>query len=134
MAEVTAYKNYIGGEWRDSSGGLFDVTSPGNGELVYRAPRSTVDDMRAAITAARTAFETTEWRDDPSARTTALLKVSEAVRGRHEDLAALLTRESGKPYPISRGEALRLAETVSYFAGLARWILPSPQAAALPPG
>ncbi|HEX9247146.1 MAG TPA: aldehyde dehydrogenase family protein, partial [bacterium] len=122
MAEVTAYKNYIGGEWRDSSGGLFDVTSPGNGELVYRAPRSTVDDMRAAITAARTAFETTEWRDDPSARTTALLKFSEAVRSRHEDLAALLTRESGKPYPISRGEALRLAETISYFAGLARWI------------
>ena len=122
MPEVTAYKNYIGGEWRDSSGGLFDVTSPGNGELVYRAPRSTVDDMRAAITAARTAFETTEWRDDPSVRTTVLLKFSEAVRSRHEDLATLLTRESGKPYPISRGEALRLAETVSYFAGLARWI------------
>src|SRR5205807_8300519 len=109
MAEVTAYKNYIGGEWRDSSGGLFDVTSPGNGELVYRAPRSTVDDMRAAITAARTAFETTEWRDDPSARTTAPLQVSEAVRRRHGDLATLLPREGGEPYPLSRREALRVA-------------------------
>src|SRR5207302_7884258 len=102
MAEVTAYKNYIGGEWRESSGGLFDVTSPGNGELVYRAPRSTVDDMRAAIAAARAAFETTEWRDDPSARTPALLKFSDAARSRHQDLAARLTRQSGKPYPVSR--------------------------------
>ena len=102
MAEVITYKNYIAGEWRDSSGGQFEVTSPGDGSLVYRAQRSTVDDIRAAIAAAREAFETTEWRDDPNARTTALFKFADAVRVRHEELAHLLTRESGKPYPISR--------------------------------
>ncbi|TMJ16230.1 MAG: aldehyde dehydrogenase family protein [Bacillati bacterium ANGP1] len=122
MAEVSTYRNYIGGEWRESSGGLFEVKSPADGSLVYRAQRSTVGDMRDAIAAARGAFETTEWRDDPNARTQALFKFSAAVHDRHEDLAHLLTRESGKPYPVSRMEALRLSETTSYFAGLTRWI------------
>jgi betaine-aldehyde dehydrogenase len=90
--------------------------------LLYRAQRSTVEDVRAAITAARHALETTDWRDNPGARTAALFAFSEAVRGRHQDLAMQLTRESGKPFQISRGEALRLAETTGYFAGLARWI------------
>src|SRR5260370_15784972 len=78
--------------------------------------------MRDGIAAAKQAFETTEWRDDPNTRAQALSKFSAAVHGRHEDLANLLTRESGKPYPVSRMEALRLAETTSYFAGLTRWI------------
>ncbi len=120
--QVTTYKNFIGGEWRDSSGGLFEVKSPANGELLYRAQRSTVEDARAAIAAARAAFETTEWRDDPNVRTAALFKLAAAVQEHHQDLATLLTRESGKPFPISRGEALRLAETTSYFAGLTRWV------------
>ncbi len=120
--QATTYKNFIAGEWRESRGGLFEVTSPANGELLYRAQRSTIDDVRAAIASAREAFETTEWRDDPNTRTVALAKFSDAVRERHQDLAARLTRESGKPLAISRGEALRLAETTGYFAGLARWI------------
>lgn len=122
VPQVTVYRNFIGGEWRDSPGGLFEVRSPANGELLYRAQRSTVEDARAAVAAARRAFETAEWREDPAARTAALFTFSEAVRARHQDLAAQLTRESGKPLPISRGEALRLAETTSYFAGLTRWI------------
>ncbi len=120
--QVTTYKNFIAGEWQDSHGGLFEVACPANGELLYRAQRSTVEDARGAIAAARQAFETTEWRDDPNVRTAALFKFSAAVHERHQDLATLLTRESGKPFPISRGEALRLAETTSYFAGLTRWI------------
>ncbi len=121
--QVTTYKNFIAGEWRDAHGReLFEVRSPANGELLYRAQRSAVEDVHAAVAAAREAFETTEWRDDPQVRTTALFKLSEAVRERHQDLAALLTRESGKPIPISRGEALRLSETTSYYAGLVRWI------------
>lgn len=119
---VAVYRNFIGGEWRESHGGLFEVYSPANGELLYRAQRSTVEDVRAAITAAREAFETSDWRDNPGARTAALFAFSEAVRERHQDLAMQLTRESGKPLAISRGEALRLSETTSYFAGLARWI------------
>jgi betaine-aldehyde dehydrogenase len=122
MTEGTTYSNYIAGGWRESAGGTFEVRSPADGSLVYRAQRSTVDDVREAIAAAREAFETTGWRDDAGGRTTALAKFSAAVRERHEALAALLTRESGKPYTISRGEALRLSETVSYFAGLTRWI------------
>ena len=62
------------------------------------------------------------WHPDPNVRAAALSKLSDAVRSRHEDLAHLLTRESGKPSAISRGEALRLGETLSYYAGLARWI------------
>ena len=74
MAELTTYKNYVAGAWRESAGGTFEVRSPGDGSPVYRAQRSTVDDARAAIAAAREAFESTEWRDDAGARATALSK------------------------------------------------------------
>ena len=43
----TAYEMLIGGEWRGSEGGTFDVTNPATGALVGTVPNATTDDLAA---------------------------------------------------------------------------------------
>lgn len=118
---VKTYQNYIGGEWRDArSGALLEIRDPGNGELVYRAPNSPVEDARDAIAAAKHAAETTNWADNPEQRSTALFKLAQALKDSVDWLAPLLTREGGKPLSVSRAEVLRGADAIQYYAGLAR--------------
>ena len=58
----TVFKNFINGEWVDSSSGLsFEDRNPANTrELVGLFPRSTAEDVDAAVRAAAEAFE--PWR------------------------------------------------------------------------
>lgn len=118
---VKTYQNYIGGEWKDSrNGALLEIKDPGNGELVYRAPNSPVEDAREAIAAAKHASETSDWGDNPEQRSTALYKLAQALKDSVDWLAPLLTREGGKPLSVSRAEVLRGADAIQYYAGLAR--------------
>ncbi len=119
--QVKTYRNYIGGEWREASGGgLLEIRDPANGELVYRATNSGVEDERAAIQAAKYAFEHTDWAENATVRAKALYKLADALRSRIDDLSVLLTREGGKPLAISRAEVTRGADALEYYAGLAR--------------
>ncbi|MBM2811034.1 MAG: glycine betaine aldehyde dehydrogenase [Chloroflexi bacterium] len=69
---VKTYQNFIGGEWRGASNGAtLEVFDPGNGELVYRAPNSPIEDARDAIAAAKHAVEHSDWADNPNVRATA---------------------------------------------------------------
>ena len=51
---------YINGQWQGGRP-LFDRASPGHGVPVTRIPKCTPDDLNAAVTAARTAFEDRRW-------------------------------------------------------------------------
>ncbi len=118
---VKTYQNYIGGEWRDAeNGATLEIHDPGNGELVYRAPNSPVEDAARAVDAAKYAAENTDWGDNPHARATALYKLAQALRSSTDWLAPLLTREGGKPLSVSRAEVLRASDAIEYYAGLAR--------------
>ncbi|HZT09343.1 MAG TPA: aldehyde dehydrogenase family protein [Chloroflexota bacterium] len=118
---VKTYQNYIGGEWRAATNGAtLEVHDPGNGELVYRAPNSPVEDARTAVAAAKHAMETTDWGENPRKRATALYKLAQALKSSIDWLAPLLTREGGKPLSVSRAEVTRGADAIEYYAGLAR--------------
>jgi betaine-aldehyde dehydrogenase len=118
---VKTYRNYIGGEWRPASGGdTLQIHDPGNGELVYLAPNATPEDARDAVEASRSAFESTDWADNPNRRASALYQLSQALKGSVSWLAPLLTREGGKPLSVSQAEVLRGSDALEYYAGLAR--------------
>jgi len=118
---VKTYQNYIGGEWRGArNGATLEVHDPGNGELVYRAPNSPIEDASDSVAAAKYAMETTDWGDNPKKRATALYKLAQALKASTDWLAPLLTREGGKPLSVSRAEVLRGADAIEYYAGLAR--------------
>ena len=95
---VKTYQNYIGGEWRGArNGATLEVHDPGNGDLVYLAPNSPVEDASDAVAAAKYAMETTDWGDNAKKRATALYKLAQALKASTDWLAPLLTREGGTP-------------------------------------
>jgi acyl-CoA reductase-like NAD-dependent aldehyde dehydrogenase len=72
------------------------ILDPATGTAVGEAPVHTVEDLQAAIDAARAAQPA--WAAaGHDARSTALLKAADAVERSAEELARLLSREQGKP-------------------------------------
>ncbi len=121
MAVATStYQNFIGGEWRDASGGAtFDVTNPANGELLATFPDSTAADVDAAVRAARAAFD--KWRLMPAPhRGEILFRAAEIMVERKEELAREMTREMGKVVAETRGDVQEAIDMLYYMAGEGR--------------
>ena len=120
-AQVTTYKNYIGGQWVESvSGRTYPITNPAKrstvlGEFQTSAPE---DALRAveAVQNARSA-----WADTPApVRAAVLFRALEVMRGRADDIARTITIEEGKPLPDARGEVKRAMNIIEYAAGEGR--------------
>src|SRR5947209_20234899 len=59
---VVQGKNFIGGEWSESSNGeTMEVLNPATGEVIAEVARSTADDVERAVDAARKAW--VEWQN-----------------------------------------------------------------------
>jgi aldehyde dehydrogenase (NAD+) len=115
-------KNFIGGEWRDSTGARVEDLNPADvQDIVAEAPASTAAEAAAACEAAARAFE--GWRQTPApVRGQILFKVQRRMEERRQELAEALTREEGKTIAESRGEIQRAINVVEFFAGEARRI------------
>ena len=79
---VTSYRNSIGGEWVDASGGeTFETSVPATGEVLGSFPRSAAADVDRAVAAAKAAFE--DWRLVPAPERGAILfRFAELLRDR----------------------------------------------------
>ena len=65
MVEVVS--NFIGGQWVGSkSGEMFESINPATEEVLARAPKSSADDVAAAVQAAKEAYRS--WRLLPAPR------------------------------------------------------------------
>src|SRR5271169_1259683 len=86
-------KLFISGEYRDSlSGETFRVFNPATKQLIGIVSSATIEDVKAAVDAARTAFP--EWsKTPPSERAEILFKVGELIRENRDELARDLTIE-----------------------------------------
>ena len=120
-SEIQTYKNYIGGEWRESiSGQTFLDTNPARpGDVIGRFQQSTPADLDAAIRAAEAAFPA--WRALPAPeRGEILFRAARLLEQQLEDLAQLLTREMGKVLPEARGDVQTAISVANYVAGEGR--------------
>ena len=121
------WKAFIAGEWRASSSGATSLLiDPSNGESLGTVPKCTKHDAKAAVDAAREAFDKGPWPTlKPKERAQVLQKVSDLITANSESLALLETRNAGKPIRQSTLFDLGLAaEHMHYFAELAtsiRW-------------
>ncbi|MEP6994422.1 MAG: CoA-acylating methylmalonate-semialdehyde dehydrogenase [Acidobacteriota bacterium] len=104
--------NFVGGSWVPSRAREFaDVHNPATGEVIARAPLSTVEDLDAAVAAAEKAFP--GWRDTPTvARTRAMFRFRALLEEHLEEIAQTVTREHGKTLAESRGSVRRGIECV----------------------
>jgi len=112
----------IAGDWRDSAdGATFDKREPATGDVLARVAAGTVDDVDAAVAAARRQFDGGEWARMPGAARARLIhRLADLVERDTERLAQLLAREQGRPLVEIRMLDLPMAvDTLRYFAGWA---------------
>jgi len=115
MSEMTIGGSGVGGE------GSFDVLNPSTGDLVGRAPLAGDEHVDAAARAAHAAWR--GWRDTPGVeRGAAIMALVASVRDEAEELAAMLTREQGKPLAAARGEVAGFCAVMDFYAQEARRI------------
>jgi succinate-semialdehyde dehydrogenase / glutarate-semialdehyde dehydrogenase len=107
---------FIGGEWRDASGGAtFGVEDPSTGETLVEVADATPDDAVAALDAA--AATQAEWAaHPPRERGEILRRAFELIVARTDELAVLMTLEMGKPVAESKAEISYAAEFFRWFA------------------
>ena len=118
---VKVLKNYINGEWVETSGtDLLDIHNPANtDELVVQVRQSTADDAKAAIDAAAAAFP--EWSQTPSpARGEYLFKIAAMMEAEADDIARIIVQEEGKTYADAFKEVNYAAGIVKFYAGEGR--------------
>jgi len=88
----------INGELRPASdGGVFHNINPATGEIAGTAPNATAADAEAALAAARSAFDESDWSNDLQLRVRVLRQLDEALRSNEERLTELTLTEMGAP-------------------------------------
>lgn len=95
---------FINGEFtRGSSTENFDVLNPANGELLAQCPRMGVEDATKAAECANEAWKV--WKNTSGKeRSKIIQKMVHLMTVHQDDLATILTMESGKPLAEARGE------------------------------
>lgn len=114
--EILKKEAYINGQWtKAASGKTFDVHNPATGECIASVPDMDRDDVRKAIDAADAAWP--QYRDLTAKERAGLLRNWFNLMMEHkEDLAYIMTIESGKVITESRGEVAYGASFVEWFA------------------
>ncbi|MBX3468126.1 MAG: aldehyde dehydrogenase family protein [Planctomycetes bacterium] len=111
---------YIGGRFVEGQDPGQDVFNPATGEVIARAARATPDEARAAVAAAREAFDRGPWATATAAqRGRVLLEVAQALRARAPELARLETENMGKPIAEAELDVADAASVFEYYGGLA---------------
>jgi len=114
-------RNYIGGQFLTHSGGQWmDNSEPATGSQICRIPLSDASDVDAAVGAARAAQPA--WGSlSHSERADWLDRIADALEARYEEIAALESRDTGKPISLARTvDAHRSVLNFRFFAGILR--------------
>jgi len=114
-------RNYIGGQFLTHSGGQWmENSEPATGSQICRIPLSDASDVDAAVGAARAAQPA--WGSlSHSERADWLDRIADALEARYEEIAALESRDTGKPISLARTvDAHRSVSNFRFFAGILR--------------
>ncbi|MFC2952964.1 succinylglutamate-semialdehyde dehydrogenase [Marinicaulis aureus] len=104
-------KILINGVWRDGAGAEFSSSDPSTGETIWTGAAATKNDVSAAVSAARGAFE--KWALTPLAERIAIMeRYRDLIKRDAEELARLISRETGKPFWETKTEAATVSGKV----------------------
>ncbi|MBM7649863.1 aldehyde dehydrogenase (NAD+) [Bacillus ectoiniformans] len=114
---MSHYLNYVGGEWvAATSGTKHEHFNPANPSVcVGTTENSTSEDVDQAIIEAKQAF--VNWKEmSPVARGEILRKAADLLEQDVQDIAEMATKEMGKRLVETKGEVLRGAMILRYYA------------------
>ncbi|MFT4941962.1 MAG: malonate-semialdehyde dehydrogenase (acetylating)/methylmalonate-semialdehyde dehydrogenase [Paraglaciecola sp.] len=102
----------INGEFITSESQQFiDVTNPINNQSIAKAPCATDSEINAAVASAKEAFLT--WREVPvSERARVMMRYQQLLKDHHDELATILSSETGKTFADAKGDVWRGIEVV----------------------
>ena len=109
--------SYVGGKWITGSSnlGTFEVFNPATGLVVANCSRMTADDVAIAAEISNEAWKS--WRKTLAVdRARILRRISELMKENIDDLAYIITKESGKPYSEAKGEINYARSFFDYYA------------------
>jgi acyl-CoA reductase-like NAD-dependent aldehyde dehydrogenase len=112
-------RHLIGGEWLESADGArFETIDPATGEAIAEVAQGGPDDVDAAVSAARAAFDG-PWRRELNAakRSAMIYKLSELLLANRDELAELESLDNGKPLGYAKGDVASAANHLAYYAG-----------------
>jgi aldehyde dehydrogenase (NAD+) len=113
-------ENLIGGHWQASlAGASLPVLNPSDGSGLCAIARSGAEDVDQAVAAARAAGHGAWGRLTAAERGRLLMRLSQLVLARAEDLARLEALDVGKPLTQARADALALARYMEFYGGAA---------------
>lgn len=114
------YQMYIGGQWVQATNKeVFRVYNPATGELVAEVPQGLKPDATAALEAADGAFP--GWsRLSAADRARYLEKIRDLLLENSQEIATVMTMESGKPIREARSEVQSAADNFSWYASEGR--------------
>ena len=111
----------IDGELVTAEGGAtFDDVNPATEEVIGAAPDASAADVDRAISAARRAFDESDWSRDVAFRVRCLRQLSDAMTAHVEELRAFTVAEVGAPVALTHGPQLETPiEGIGWVADLA---------------
>ncbi len=109
---------FYGGLWHaPQAGGYVDISEPGTGKRLGRAPVATSVDVDLAVAAAKKGFAI--WRDTPPLeRARALKAIAARLRLHADELALLDAADCGNPVKEMAADVMVAAALFEFFAGL----------------
>jgi betaine-aldehyde dehydrogenase len=120
MAVFATQRLYIGGGYVDAtSGETFDTLDPATGETLASVQQASAADVDRAVRSAQEGQR--EWAAlTAMQRSRILRRAVELLRERNDELAALETRDTGKPIAETLAvDIVTGADVIEYYAGLA---------------
>ncbi len=93
---MPGYANFIQGIWTQGNGEPFSSTNPATGETIWTGDSATEEQVDRAVRAARDAKD--RWADQPVADRIGYLEAfRDQLEGNRDQLAEIISRETGKP-------------------------------------
>jgi malonate-semialdehyde dehydrogenase (acetylating)/methylmalonate-semialdehyde dehydrogenase len=115
---ISDLSHWVGGASRAGASGRFaEVFHPASGRVQARVPLASVEEVDAAVAAAKAAFP--EWAAQPPLRRARVLfRFREIFERRMDEVAAAINREHGKVFSDAKGECTRGLEVVEFATGI----------------
>src|ERR687897_2245653 len=116
--DLTRISHWIGGKTVEgTSGRTAPVFNPALGQQSGEVDLATVDEVGAAVAAAKAAFPA--WRATSLAKRSELMfRIRELLHERREEVARILTAEHGKVLSDAMGEVTRGLEVIEFCCGI----------------
>ena len=110
---------FLGGEFCQSeTNEWLDVTNPANNQIIAQLPCATGEEIERAIVSANQAFSV--WKEvSVSERARLMLRYQHLLKEHHDELAWLVSKETGKTTLDAKGDVWRGIEVVEQAANIA---------------